>query len=964
MDIYKDSERKTSKINKEKRRKISEKRKEALEQRKALQEFQKREEEPKKVIKKRVPRKVQKPKEEKPEKITRPVKRRHSSGRKKSSTGVFVLACIVTIICFLGLTGVCTGLFVANLMCEDIPDLKRADLGSTNSSVIYDSEGKVIAELGSYIRENVSYNELPNTLIDAFVAVEDSRFFEHFGFDVPRFAAAMIDVVRTKSFSQGGSTITMQLIKNSYFQTDEAGTTASRSGVSGVKRKVQEIVLAVQADREVGKKEILALYLNKVNFGSNIRGVEKAAQYYFGKTTSELNLSECAFLAGVINAPNRNNPYNNLERFKGNKWISDDLDYLANATERRNEVLDLMVYHGYITEAEAVIAKNIKLEDLLLSNSDRFETTTGYFQSYIDAVIEEVQELTGYDPYTYAMKIYTCMDSHMQETVYNIQEGNTGLEFSNDEMQSAIVVLNNQTGELIALSGARNQDGARSFNRAVDAYIQPGSTIKPVFEYALAIEKLGWSTAHTITDQPVFFYDTDLLVTNSGTQGYTGDMLMTEAVARSLNTPAVQTLEAVLEIFDDDQCVEYLKALGFDINNFDVQYAIGGSDLEVTPVQLCAAHAILMNGGYYIEPHTVLRIEFYDDTETIELTYKKEQVISEQTAFIVASLEEYNVTGGWYNYMQNLKSDYPVYAKTGTTDWGTTKEEYNIPVGAAKDGWQVAQTSNYSLVVWNGFDKAGYETYLTDADIRYNLKGKMARQLLDELETYFDYNPKAIEMPEGVTEIEIVKGAFPYIQYSEDYAELGYQKAKGYIKSDSLYAELLTLEQFEEQKETIVGSIKHVTVNTNSETNALNLIIHGFGYFNNGRKDTSIVSVSGMTEVWSTGRYYFRNVNYVNPDHYYVMISGEGINTITIESDSPIINGTYEYDFSTGEYILKDIYLTDYEGNIVVPEKVTVTAWTSDEEQEAFVQEEVEVNAPIIISYEEEEEEESEEVTE
>ncbi|MBQ1810877.1 MAG: transglycosylase domain-containing protein, partial [Erysipelotrichaceae bacterium] len=441
--------------------------------------------------------------------------------RPKSMLITKIAAVLVWLGVFVGIAACVFALLMSKDMLKDKPELDIAKLQSPDSTTIYDSEGNIIIELGLYLRENIEYDEMPTSLIDAFLAIEDSRFYSHFGFDIPRFTQAAITNIKSGDFSQGGSTITMQLIKNSYFQVDAGSdsTIADREGSSGIKRKLQEIVLAIELNQCESKEEVFALFLNKVNFGNKIRGVEKASQYYFGKSARDLSLPESAFLAGIINSPNNFNPYNDLSKNLGvNQYLDPDMEYLENAQTRKNQVLDLMVLHGYITEEEAALAKTVRMEDLLSGLSEKWSEKSEYYQSYIDAVIEEATKKTGLDPYTTSMKIYSNMDQHMQRFVYDIQNGNTDIYFRKPESQNAIVLMNNQNGALIALGGGRDQTEARMFNRATSAYIQPGSTIKPVLEYALAFEWLGWATSYTITDRPIYLYNGHNLVVNANGQ--------------------------------------------------------------------------------------------------------------------------------------------------------------------------------------------------------------------------------------------------------------------------------------------------------------------------------------------------------------------------------------------------------------------------------------------------------------
>lgn len=803
--------------------------------------------------------------------------------RPKTSKPVFIWAIVVFVVVLLGISAVIGAAIFGYNLIKDKPEFDVAKLESEDSSIIYDAYGNEIIELGLYLRENIEYNQMPNCLIDAFLSIEDSRYFEHFGFDIPRFTKAAIENLKSGGFGQGGSTMTMQLVKNSYFQLDANGesTMAAASGMAGVKRKAQEIVLAMECNRELSKKEVIALYINKINFGNNIRGVQKAAQYYFGKDAKDINLVEACFLAGIINSPNNYNPYNEL--YKNNPsyiYLNPNITYLENAQERTAEVLDLMAYHGYITKEEAALAKTVKIENLLAGADKKFKSYSEYFQDYIDAVIDETEQVTGKDPYSTSMKIYTAMDPYMQELLWNIENEKTDLKYTRDLEQSALVVLNNQNGELIALGGGRNQEKeVRQFNRATSALLQPGSAIKPVLEYVLAFDRLGWSTAHTITDQPIYLYGGNVLVANAGGQGYTGDMLITEAIARSLNTPAVQTLDAVLKEIGEDEVKDYLRSIGITANldTFDLQWAIGGNTCLVTPVQLAGAHAIFMNKGYYVAPHTIRKIVFSDDSEIVSDTVGK-QVVSSAAAYMAATCEEYNVSGPFFNLMQILKRSYPVYAKTGTTDWSTAGRPYGIPTGAPKDMWMVAQTSNYTVTVWLGFDKAEKGAYFTTSEDMANLKGKMIRLILNELDEHFDYGPHAVEKPDDVTNVTMVKGAYPYA-----YSDGSYETVTGLIRKSKL----------EENPLVSVGSVlanlpvkegdsdsTHISGYINEWGAAAVSVTYGSYYCTDGTQDLSARNIYGKTKE-ATGRCYF-------PHYASTGETGPGSGVVVIK-----VNGAY-----------------------------------------------------------------------
>ena len=738
-----------------------------------------------------------KPKEEKvqtePEKPKKESVVKEKNPRPKGRTVTFVFAILTCIVLFLGICGVIAAGIFAYKLCEDKPELHVEDLRSPDSSMIYDSNGNKIMEIGMYLRENIEYEEMPNCLIDAFLAIEDSRFYEHIGFDIPRFTKAIIENIKTRDFSQGGSTVTMQLIKNSYFSIDagEDSTIAARSGMSGIKRKMQEIVLALELENftETRKQDILAMYINKVNYGNNIRGVQKASEYYFGKNACELNLTESAFLAGLINSPNTYNPYNDLYK-NDNYYLDPEINYLENAYERRGEVLDLMVMHGYITQAEADLANSVRMEDLLAGAADSFSEVNEKYQAYIDAVIDEVIDTTGESPYEVGMNIYTNMNAYMQEYIYDMQneEEYVGIKFPNELCQSAVVVLDNQIGAIEALGGGRGEtDSARQFNRATSAYLNPGSSIKPVVDYALCIDALGYATSHTFTDQPYYLYGGNVLISNYDHKYY-GDMLMTEALARSQNTPAVQALAAVVAEKGEEFVVDYLNSIGFefDYSDFDLQFAIGGNRCLVTPLQLAAAHGMFINGGRYIRPHCVNYIDYTDGRDRWYADTKGTQAISDATAWMVAYLEEYNMSGAFSSLMLYCARgrDYPLYGKTGTTDWGNSGTEFGIPVGATKDSWLVMQTNKYTISCWTGYDKLEKGAYFTSAEYQANTKSHIVAAILDQLEEHHlgEYDPYTpLEMPESVTQFTHTKGAYPYASGGGEYGSV-----TGYIAKKSL----------------------------------------------------------------------------------------------------------------------------------------------------------------------------------
>lgn len=667
----------------------------------------------------------------------------------KIADGVMIfILCIYMIIGTAGIT-------LVRKLTDDIPSLDLSRLKSEESTIIYDGDDNVITEVGTYYRQNITYEDCPESLVDAFLAIEDSRYFTHNGFDIPRFSKSIINTF-VHGDMQGGSTFTMQLVKNSYFSIEDGQQSTERKAT--IRYKVQQILLSMELETKMDKKEIFALYINKVNFGDRIRGVQKAAQYYFGKNVSDLSLSESAMLAGIVNLPNRYNPYY----------------YLDYATTRRNQVLSLMVTHGYISQQEYDLASSIRVEDLL-SGGKNMNTENMQFAEYTDVVLQEALALTGKDPVLHGMEIHTALNRTVQNTIESIEDGSYGISFSNDTMQTAIISIDNTNGEIIGIGGGRNYNGgAMLLNRATSMYKQPGSTIKPVLSYALAFEYLGYSLDEILMDRPISFPAEERVLVNANGK-YAGEVTLKDAVAKSLNIPAILTLEKVTSKIGGQAVVDYMHSIGLSTasnENFHMSYAIGGNLLEATVLEMAGAHAAIINHGVYNKPHTIRRIvtssgqEYSPDGLNV-------QVLSSGSAWLTAQLMKNNVDVGnqLYNYMGVLQKDYPVYAKTGTTDWGEDGLQYGIPVGVMKDKWMIASTSNYTNAVWLGWDKAvaGGYTYFSSWMDQQNITGQINLALINAQETIPTASVAGVPRPDDVTDVTYQKGTWPHVTSTSSY---------------------------------------------------------------------------------------------------------------------------------------------------------------------------------------------------
>ena len=632
--------------------------------------------------------------------------------------------------------------------------LETSDLRSHDSSLIYDDQGEQIAIVGSESRISYPYDSLPQCVVDAFVAVEDSRFFEHAGFDVPRFAKAFLENIKSLSFAQGGSTLTMQVIKNTYFAVD---TIAEK----GIDRKVQEIYYSLKINNIVSKEKIFELYVNKVNFGANARGIQVASQYYFGKDCTELTTVEAAMLAGIINAPNLNNPYYHLDE----------------CTKRTREVLYQMKNHGYISEDEYNYNRSIKLENLLKGKTDSQYGTgkTVDYQAYIDVVLAEGVDVYNINPYNTAVRIYTGMNKHVQEYCDEVSRGNV-IQFPNGYANISLVLLQNYTGLIVGLCGGRDYDGVKMFNYAYDNRINPGSTAKGIVTYPLAFEYTGLGTNYYMEDGPMTWAGSSYLITEDG--GYQGDVSAQRAFTSSYNVCAVKLFRWVAETVGVETIKEYMKNIGIDssvCNGVNEQYAIGEQNFLASPIQLAAAESVILSNGLYTQPHTITRIEFINSTEEpIVATPSQTQALSDGAAWLTRYMQQVSVNGDstasdWKpnGRLAEIKSSkYTVYGKTGTSLYDKKiKKKYGYPKSAAKDWLMIGGTNDYAFAFWMGFDTGQHideTTYISSEYKKSRNDGKTVRGLLEAAYEAFGAPKNVNNKPSSVTTISHIRGVYPY----------------------------------------------------------------------------------------------------------------------------------------------------------------------------------------------------------
>ncbi|WP_117169388.1 transglycosylase domain-containing protein [Paraliobacillus sediminis] len=639
---------------------------------------------------------------------SRAARRKQQSKSKKKNKSVFKKVILIIGIVFLASVIGIGGLFTFYIATA--PDLDGALLSDPASSKIYDMDEELYADLGTEKRTKTSYTDLPETLIDAVLATEDVRFFEHSGIDLRRIGAAVLANVTDGFGSEGASTITQQVVKDSFLSTDKT-----------IKRKVQEQWIAIQLDREYSKEEILEMYLNKIYYGSGAYGVATAAKTYFSKTDlSELTLAESAILAGLPQRPSAYDP-----------TVNPDL-----TQERMETVLNLMVRHGKITEEEAEEAKAVNVEDVL---NVSVEQETPY-QAFIQKVADEVEEKTGSDIYTDGLEVYTTLDPVAQEEVELVLSNSdeNPIDFIEEELQSGIVVTATNTGAIRAIGGGRNRENNNGWNYAYQGDgRQAGSAIKPILDYGPAIENLNWSTYQQINDDAPYEIGNEAGDTiNNWNNKFQGWMSIRYALQWSLNIPAVKTLDEV----GTSQAADFANGLGFnyDETNLGITEAIGGAESDVTPLVMAGAYSAFGNEGIYNEPYAVTKV-VYDDGSSEDLKSEPVAAMSDSTAYMITDMLKSVVQSGT-GTVANVSS-IPMAGKTGTTDNDA-------------DIWFAGYSTNYTVSVWSGYPE-GNTRPVQDTKISQKLFNHVMSTISAGVST------PDFEKPSSVVEVKVEKGSNP-----------------------------------------------------------------------------------------------------------------------------------------------------------------------------------------------------------
>lgn len=580
--------------------------------------------------------------------------------KKKRKLNIIRLLIVLAVVTGLVLIGSVSGFVMASM--KDIPAFDPKALEPNLPSYIYDYKGDLVTKIFVEDREPIEFSDLPDVVVDAFLAAEDVRFYDHKGVDLRRIAGAALADIKAGEAAQGASTITQQLVKKAFLNPEKK-----------FKRKIQEAVLAIKLEREYTKDQIFEMYVNRIYFGHGAYGIQSAAQTYFGKNVQDLTLEEAALLAGLPQAPSAYDPYKNPERAK----------------QRRDLVLTMMSRNDFISEHEA---EETKKTEIKLKNTKEDQKKAYPYPYFIDYVSDVLFDKYGEDQvFKGGLKVYTTLDPEIQKNVEKALANEKNFPKSKaDENgllqpQAAMVVIDPHTGHIKALAGGRDHAQKLQFNRAVDAKRQPGSSFKPIVAYAPAIEK-GAGSGTVVVDEPTSFgkYKPE----NSDGK-YRGPITYREAITHSVNVAAVKIVKET----GITNSVKFAKKLGITSlveEDENLAIALGGLHYGVSPLEMAGAYGAFANNGIHVETIAITKVEDRYGKVIDEFRPKKNVAMKETTAYIITEMLQSAVKSGTGTGAR--LSDRPVAGKTGTTNQG-------------KDIWFAGYTPELVGVVWMGHDE-------------------------------------------------------------------------------------------------------------------------------------------------------------------------------------------------------------------------------------------------------------------
>ncbi|MBU3851763.1 MAG: PBP1A family penicillin-binding protein [Candidatus Paralactobacillus gallistercoris] len=570
-----------------------------------------------------------------------------------------------------------SGLFLYYI--KDTPKLTTSKLQAGGASTIYDSTGQVITTLGTGNQIYAHESDIPDTLKNAIISVEDRHFYqEKLGIDPVRIVkAAFSDITGSGNLGlQGGSTLTQQLVKLSFFSTKESDRT--------LKRKAQEAWLAMQVSRKYSKAQILEFYINKVYMGNGTYGMLSAAEYYFGKPLKQLTLPQLALLAGMPQSPNGYDPYTNP----------------VQAKQRRNTVLNAMYKNNKITAQQLATAQATPINDGLVPQTKQRNNTmqSKIADNYVKEVITEVKDKMNLNPYTAGLKIYTNLNMKLQKQLYNIVNTNEYVAFPDDKLQTAVTMINPNNGKIMAqIGGRKTGDVQLGYNRAVATNRSNGSSMKPIMDYGPAIQYDKWSTYTQLEDTPYTYPGTSTQLYDWDHK-YLGKMTMRKALVESRNVPAIRTLQKV----GLNRAVNFVKGLGINLPKNE-QVLSTGIGANVSTLQTAAAYAAFANGGTYYKPYYINKLVLADGT-TYKYNSDGHKAMSAATAYMITDMLK-GVPKADIGKAANIPGLYQA-GKSGSVAYSQSEIAQNPALAnLCKDAWYTGYTRHAVISVWTGYDQ-------------------------------------------------------------------------------------------------------------------------------------------------------------------------------------------------------------------------------------------------------------------
>ncbi|MWV46699.1 PBP1A family penicillin-binding protein [Paenibacillus sp. HJL G12] len=576
----------------------------------------------------------------------------------------------------IGVVLVLAGLFYVHQYGGFIVGRHPEKLVLQESSVVVASDGTVLRKIPlpeSGYRAMAELEEMPELLKATFLAVEDRRFYSHQGLDYTGITRALWNNTMRMKVSEGGSTITQQLARNLFLNRDQ-----------NMLRKVNEASIALALEKRLSKHDILRLYLNQIYMGDGQYGVKAAAEHYFGVTDlKKLEIMQIAALAAIPKGPSIYNPLSDSELPR----------------ERRELVLSIMRQRGLITREEMLAAVH---EEYMPPAATKSKTIGA---SYLDAVMKEASDLTGKSRedlqtggYTIVTAMNTAAQSALEESFRNPDlfppDG------KDRQVESAMVIMDHRTGEVLALTGGRNPS-AGNLNRAVVDARQPGSSFKPIIDYGPALES-GLYTPESVLPDLKTAYGSYKPENLNGV--YRGQTTMKVALQESINAPAVWLLKQV----GLSKAIGFAAKLGIDLPEEDhnLSIALGGLHQGISPLKMAQAYSVFASGGFFREAHTVRQIK--DSKGKVLYTHdsKQRQAIKPVTAERMTAMLRNVVNEGTG---KKARLNRPVAGKTGTTQLDLA----GISRKANRDLWFVGYTPEWTAAVWMGFDRTDKDNYMT-----------------------------------------------------------------------------------------------------------------------------------------------------------------------------------------------------------------------------------------------------------